>query len=345
MAVMPALVVSLPPGLAGPQLYLQAVLAHPVFRAEFVASCWWTADIYRGLAGKWRLWRDARRWLRESRPRLVYVVADLSLAFWLGLAFRLAGASALVFHSHGARYHSPSNPLLRRLFSTALRHWARSRLAVGPDAAVAMYGTLDKVVHVPGLIDFHALRAGFSAQACRKAGPLRIGCVGRLSAEKNQALLLRALAALGPAGQGAELWLVGGGGDRAMLEALTDQLGLRDRVRFLGETTEMAAVYAELDALAVPSLWEGQCRVAAEAQSLGLPVLVSPALPDFALLPTPAPVRVATWAVEDWAVALATLITKPPPRVWPDLAEVDASVVALESGVRRLCEALRGAAA
>lgn len=342
-APLPVLVVSLPPGLAGPQLYLQAVLGHPEFQRRFTASCWWTADVYRGLTGKWRLWRDARRWLRRVQPRVVYLVADLSLAFWLILMLKLAGAPAVVSHSHGARYRSPSHALLRRVFSLVLRWSSRHRLAVGADAAIAMYGSMDAVTHLPGLIDFRALRTHFVLAPPRSAGPLRIGCVGRLSAEKNQALLLQAVAALDAPGS-LEVWLIGGGGDRATLQALTTQLGIGASVRFLGETTDMARIYAELDALAVPSTWEGQCRVAAEAQSLGLTVLVSPGVPDFALLPNPPARRIAGWAVADWAAALASLIDDPPPRRLPDAVEVDASGVALEAGVSRLCEILEAAA-
>lgn len=345
MAAVPLLVVSLPPGLAGPQLYLQAVLAHPHFRATFDARCWWTEDVYRGLVGKWRLWRDARRWLREVRPRAVYVVADLSLAFWLGLALRLAGAPALVFHSHNNRYDSPRGLWQQRLFRQALRHWTRARLAVGPEAAQAMYDTVAGMVHVPGLIDFRALREPASMPVPRANAAQRIGCIGRLSTQKHQSLLIEALAMLGSAGQGIELWLIGEGGDRDALVSKVAASGLAGRVRFVGETPDIAGFYAELDALAVPSLWEGQCRVAAEAQSLGLPVLVSPAVPDFALLPNPPARRIGSWAVADWAEALADLLAERPPRRPPDAAEVDASVVALESGVRRLCEALQRAAA
>ncbi|MCU0755864.1 MAG: glycosyltransferase [Xanthomonadales bacterium] len=346
MGRVPLLVVSMPWGLAGPQQYLQSVLDHPGFQRAFDAECWWTEDVYRGLQGKWRLWQDARARLRRRPPRAVYIVADLSLAFWLGLVFRLAGAPPLVFHSQNSVYGSPRRPIVQWLFRAALRRWARERLALGSESAVAMFGTAEGMVQVPCLIDFNALRASVDATpASRTAGsPLRVGCVGRLSEQKNQALLLRALAALGP-DAGLELWLVGEGGDRAALEALALKLGLAERVRFLGPRTDMARVYVDLDAVAVPSVWEGQCRVVAEAQAFGLPVLISPAIPDFACLPSPPVRRVPGYAVADWAQALGELAAVPPPRVLPTLAAINAELVALESGVLRLGEALRRAAA
>lgn len=342
MPGLPLLVVSMPRGLAGPQQYLQSVLDHAGFRQAFDAECWWTEDIYRGLRGKWRLWRDARAWLARRRPRVVYVVADLSLAFWLGLSLRLAGAPALVFHSQNSVYDSPQRPILQRLFRTALRRWARERLALGPESAVAMFGEAAGMVQVPCLIDFTALRRADPPPAARPP-PLRVGCIGRLSAQKNQSLLLRAMAAA--PGADFELWLVGEGGDRAALESLAQQLGVAARVRFLGAQHEMARVYAELDAVAVPSVWEGQCRVVAEAQSLGLPVLISPVIPDFACLPEPPVRRVTSYEVADWAAALATLVADPPARVWPALGLINAQLIALESGVLRLCAALHRAAA
>lgn len=112
-----------------------------------------------------------------------------------------------------------------------------------------------------------------------------IGYVGRLEPKKGVAVLLRAVATRPE----WTLEITGDGPQKAELEALAADLGITDRVRFLGfaQDAELAARYRRLDAIAIPSLprptWLEQfCRVAVEAMASGVPVVASAsgAIPD-----------------------------------------------------------------
>jgi glycosyltransferase involved in cell wall biosynthesis len=102
-------------------------------------------------------------------------------------------------------------------------------------------------------------------------------CVGRLSPEKGQAGLLRALAELRGRHSDLKLRLVGDGPDRQALEALASDLGLADRLTFLGRLTEREtlAEIARSDILVLPSFMEGLPIVLTEAMALGVPVVAS----------------------------------------------------------------------
>ena len=107
----------------------------------------------------------------------------------------------------------------------------------------------------------------------------RLIYVGRLSPEKGVPTLLRALASL--AGSGfvplPHITLAGDGPQRAELEALTGELGIRDMVTFRGQL-DRAALSAELllaDLCVQPSLTEGFSKAWLDAMAHGLPVLAS----------------------------------------------------------------------
>lgn len=74
-----------------------------------------------------------------------------------------------------------------------------------------------------------------------------------------------------------EAILVGDGPERARLEALVDELGVRDRVRFLGArpNTELPGLFASADIAVVPSLMEATSVAALEAMSCEKPVAAS----------------------------------------------------------------------
>lgn len=103
----------------------------------------------------------------------------------------------------------------------------------------------------------------------------RLVCVGRLSKEKGQLLLIEAASRVAATGRRFELVLAGDGPMRAEIEALIAARGLGDRVRIAG-WLDSRAIQAELQqarALVVPSLSEGLPVVIMEAFAHGKPVV------------------------------------------------------------------------
>jgi colanic acid/amylovoran biosynthesis glycosyltransferase len=102
-------------------------------------------------------------------------------------------------------------------------------------------------------------------------------CVGRLSPQKGQLLLVEAFADAVQQGVDAELVLVGDGELRTEIEAVVQRRGVGDRVRITGWQSG-ADVRRELlagRALVLPSYAEGLPMVIMEAFALGRPVLSS----------------------------------------------------------------------
>jgi len=94
-------------------------------------------------------------------------------------------------------------------------------------------------------------------QSRQHSRALTIGCFGRLSAQKNQAVLLRAFKLLRSVGANARLLLVGGGEDEAALRDLARELGLEASIEWAGEVADARPFYARCDIVALPSRWEG----------------------------------------------------------------------------------------
>jgi glycosyltransferase involved in cell wall biosynthesis len=101
-------------------------------------------------------------------------------------------------------------------------------------------------------------------------------CVGRLhDAQKRLSDVLRALALL-PSDWRLEI--AGSGPDRETLERLAAELGISDRVSYLGfvaRGSELRDLYHRATVLALPSAYEGLPMVLLEAMSCGTPVVGS----------------------------------------------------------------------
>ena len=105
------------------------------------------------------------------------------------------------------------------------------------------------------------------------ARPPVVGAVGRLSPEKGMDVLLDAFARLTT--PSASLIIGGDGPERQRLVEQAADLGIGDRVRFLGRVSSAAEVYGLSRAAAVPSRTEAFGMTTVEALSAGLGVVAS----------------------------------------------------------------------
>ncbi len=137
-----------------------------------------------------------------------------------------------------------------------------------------------KVVVIPNAVDARDISTPLSRDEARAQlgipqGEFVAAVVGRLSHEKGQDLALRALAQARSQGADVTFALAGDGPDRAMLEALSKELGLGVAVRFLGHQKHVGVVYKACDMLVMPSRSEAMPNALLEAMTLGLPVVAT----------------------------------------------------------------------
>jgi len=99
--------------------------------------------------------------------------------------------------------------------------------------------------------------------------------VGRLSPEKGQPVLLRAFKEVAASVAEAFLVFAGEGPQAAAYRMLASELGIHDRVRFLGNRTDVGACLEMADAFVFPSLFEGLGSASIEAMLKGLPCIAS----------------------------------------------------------------------
>ncbi len=92
---------------------------------------------------------------------------------------------------------------------------------------------------------------------------------GELSARKNQAYLIRLLPRIIGEIPNAELWLLGEGGEKERLRELAAELGVSERVRLLGQRSDVIDYMAACDAYASASISEGLPFNIIEALSVG----------------------------------------------------------------------------
>ncbi len=216
-----------------------------------------------------------RRWFRENRVALVHTHNRMPLIYGAP-AGRLAGA-AVVHTKHG------SNPRggTRLLAGNLAGRFVDAFVAVSPETAEFALRRheidrrrLSVIQNGIDLSRFHpdvAARARVRAELGVDGDAWLVGTVGRLAKEKNQALLIRAVAPL--LGPGSRLVLVGDGSLRTHLAEVAAERGVTPYVHFLGARGDVPQVLNALDLFVLCSDLEGLPLVLPEAMAVGLPVI------------------------------------------------------------------------
>lgn len=103
--------------------------------------------------------------------------------------------------------------------------------------------------------------------------PTRLTMVGRFEEQKDQALLLQALAKLKELNW--NLRFVGDGPSKQSCVDLAESLQIKDRVEFVGYSSDVESELKKCDIFLLISNWEGFPRSILEAMREGLPVITS----------------------------------------------------------------------
>ncbi len=102
-----------------------------------------------------------------------------------------------------------------------------------------------------------------------------VGIVGRLTKQKGHEVLLRAVADVAMEWPELALLIAGDGEERKRLEQLTEDLGVRKWVTFLGAVNNVREFLSILDLFVHPSLWEGLGISVLEAMAMACPVVAT----------------------------------------------------------------------
>ena len=110
----------------------------------------------------------------------------------------------------------------------------------------------------------------------------------------------------------------------------------------MGVTENIGAVFrGRIDALLVPSLYEGQGRIVAEAQSFGLPIALSSGIPRMAALNANGVIMDVPQEAGAWCSAMQQLMRMPRTPAWPQDA-LNQHALSLAHGVGIFCDVLTG---
>ena len=222
------------------------------------------------------IWRNAKRlrWLRReicaSRPHAVISFLDVTNVLTL-LATAGLGVPVIVSertdpyrYPIGVAWSALRNILYRRadavvMQSEGFRAWARR------------FVQDENVYVIPNPVEKPLTQSRRSF--ARTDVGMSIGAMGRLTGVKGYDLLLRAFAQFADKYPAWSLVILGEGEERAVLERLVEEFGLKDQVHLPGCVRDPTPILRGLDIFVMSSHYEGSSNALLEAMACGLAVI------------------------------------------------------------------------
>jgi glycosyltransferase involved in cell wall biosynthesis len=278
-------------------------------------------------AKPWIFAANFKRILRNNaRYDIIHVQVHLFSGYVLHLA-QQAGIRARIIHSHNdtSSIESTAN-WKRKLYSVLMKWWIDRNSTVGLAAshmaAVDLFGSSwehdSRWRTLYCGVDLAPFSAPIETANIRTelgipADAIVIGHVGRFESQKNHQFLIEIAAEIAKMEPNMRLVLAGIGSLRTEIEAKVMQMGLSEKVIFLGTRPDVPRLMRGLmDVFLFPSRYEGLGLVLVEAQAAGLPCIFSDVVPPEADLVKPLVQRLSlSRSASDWAkIVLATRSNK-----------------------------------
>jgi glycosyltransferase involved in cell wall biosynthesis len=223
-------------------------------------------------------WWPLFRALRRERIDVLHTHAFGQNA-WGSLLGRLAGVPVVIAHEHNRDFNGRVlHPVIDR---ELIARCAGAMIVVSGEARRRMIQVErvppERLVLLPNGVralphgDGRALRADLGIGS---DDPV-VGTVCIIRSEKALDVLVRAAALLAKGFPRLSVLIAGTGPDRRRVEAVTEQLGLSDRVHFAGARTDVPDVLAAIDIAVICSDYEGSPRSVLEFMDAGKPIVAT----------------------------------------------------------------------
>lgn len=231
--------------------------------------------------------------LKKEKYDIVHINADDAIEGLFNLILSKLSGAKIVLHAHTTS-SSRGEGFIGRLKMLSAKKIVNFlvdyKLACSLEAADYLYGDTDLsdvAIIKNGIIinDFlynEELRQNVRENLNIPMEAIVLGTVGRLSYEKNPEFMVSLIQTLFSKAPNFYFIWIGDGEERASIEKKLDEEIKSGRVLLLGKQEQPAQYLQAMDVFLLPSLYEGFGIVNIEAQTSGLPCVVSSVVPESA---------------------------------------------------------------
>lgn len=234
-----------------------------------------------------------RRKFKNNQYTIVHSHINTLSVFPLYMAWR-CGVPIRIAHNHSVPGgESKGRTCLKYFLKFFSRMFPTDYFACSEKAGRWLFGDRNyeagKVTVVKNALDFAKFRPSDETVVSLKKefgieDKFVVGHVGRFTFAKNHKFLIDLFAKISEIRNDAVLMLVGDGEMHEKIHQWVSEYDLTDKVVFIGQVSNPEKYYRLADVMVIPSIFEGLSLTTIESQVAGIPVVVSTAIPEEAII-------------------------------------------------------------
>ena len=234
---------------------------------------------------------DIRKILEQDHYDIIHINSSaMGFTTVLLQEAKRSGVRIRISHSHGRNLDGRIKRIYHRLLRGIICKNATTYAGCSKDAGIYMFGengvNSKRWKFIPNTID--TIKFSFNSEVRERyreklgicSDDYLLGAVGYLERIKNHSFLLDVIRGLKDQGVSAFLMILGNGSLLEELQHKARRLDISENVIFFGVSSEVDKWLSAFDCYVMPSLSEGLGISAVEAQSNGLPCLLSDHVPS-----------------------------------------------------------------
>lgn len=240
----------------------------------------WSANSYRKVIREF--------YAKHTEYRIIHSHMS-ELGYYDFIEAKKAGVPVRICHAHNRPYGINLKSPVRWYYKTKMRPYITHMFMCGEESGEWLFGKKNKDRFIQLNNAINAEKYIFNSEIRKKVrdnlklsdDQFVIGHIGRFNTQKNHKFIIDIFDEVHKRNADAVLLLVGDDSSKLGQEVhdKVNNLGLSDSVIFTGVRSDVADLLQAMDVFLFPSLFEGLSVASIEAQSSGLPVIISDKVP------------------------------------------------------------------
>lgn len=225
-----------------------------------------------------------RKIVKNNKYENVLRIGEHSLTVLDLLAAKIGGAKNLILRSSNASSETKKKEILHKIFKFMPMYIPNVKIAPSFLAAEYTFGKKNakngKVIYLNNGLDVEKFKFNdFIRAEYRKnlniENKFVIGHIGRFNTQKNHKFLIEVFKEIVQKEENSILLLIGEGNLEAQVKKQVKDFNLNEKVKFLGLRKDIPELLSVIDIFLFPSFYEGMPNTVIEAQTSGVPCLIS----------------------------------------------------------------------
>lgn len=229
-----------------------------------------------------KYFKALRKLLKKNDYDIVHVNGSSSFMLIEMLAAKLENIKVRISHSHNT---TCSKLLLHKILKLPFLMTTNKRIACGKNAGKWLFGKNPFIIFHNGI---QLQKFGYDKEIRRqyrkklglKDNTTAIAHVGKFNNQKNHNFLIQIFSQIYSLKSSSHLFLYGDGPLLPEIMNLVKNMGIEDKVSFMGVVSNIENYLQAMDLMLLPSLFEGLPNVVVEWQANGLPSIISDSVTD-----------------------------------------------------------------